>query len=513
MSAADYARKIKTREELQQIVRARRDSGATVILAHGTFDVVHPGHLRHLEYAKSKANVLIASLTADRHIDKGAYRPHVPEDLRARSLAALEMVDFVMIDSEATPINTIAMLQPDFFAKGFDYSGADAPKTQAEIAELAVYGGQIIFTPGDVTYSSSALIELAPPSLKYEKLLIAMERAELSFDDLRHCLGWLKGWRVHLIGDLIVDSYTQTSMVGGMSKTPTMSVRYEKRTDFVGGAGVVAKHLAAAGALVSLSTIIGNDQIGRDAITDLEKAGIGVHEIVDETRPTTQKNAIVCDGYRLLKIDTVDNRSISDAAVQKFCSDMDRLASSAVVMFSDFRHGIFNRRTIPALTEAIRAPFRVADSQVASRWGNILDFQGFNLITPNEREARFAMGDQDSGVQALASRLHDEAHCKTLMLKLGERGLMTSRGSSSESFIVLDSLARKIVDAVGSGDALLAYATLALRATGDRFVASILGSIAAALECEQEGNVPITPDMMLARIDELEKEANYGNGD
>ena len=75
------------------------------------------------------------------------------------------------------------------------------------------------------------------------------------------------------------------------------------------------------------------------------------------------------------------------------------------MVFSDFRHGIFNRGTIPPLTAAIPpGAFRVADSQVASRWGNILEFQGFDLITPNEREARFALGDQDSVVRPLGAR-------------------------------------------------------------------------------------------------------------
>ena len=72
--------------------------------------------------------------------------------------------------------------------------------------------------------------------------------------------------------------------------------------------------------------------------------------------------------------------------------------------------------------------YRVADSQVASRWGNITEFSGFDLITPNEREARFALADQDSGIRPLASALYDAAKCKLLILKLGDRGVLTCRG-------------------------------------------------------------------------------------
>ena len=127
------------------------------------------------------------------------------------------------------------------------------------------------------------------------------------------------------------------------------------------------------------------------------------------------------------------------------------------MVFSDFRHGIFNRDTIPHLIEAIPAnTFRVADSQVASRWGNILEFSGFDLITPNEREARFALGDQDSVVRPLGLELYRQAKCGTLLLKLGERGLMTFRADPKSdedvrAFFAIDSFAERVIDAVGSG--------------------------------------------------------------
>jgi len=182
-------------------------------------------------------------------------------------------------------------------------------------------------------------------------------------------------------------------------------------------------------------------------------------------------------------------------------------------VFSDFRHGIFNRRTIPGLIEAIPAGrFKVADSQVASRWGNITEFKGFDLITPNEREARFALADQDSGIRPLASALYDAAHCKTLILKLGERGVLTCRSADHESldsFIVIDSFVDRVVDAVGAGDALLAYATLAKMASASDAIATILGSMAAACECEVDGNVPVTPTDVRRKIDAVEAEASY----
>lgn len=507
-----YRHKIKTVEELREIIGPRPRSQA-VIMCHGVFDVVHPGHVRHLIYAKHKADILIASITADVHITKGVYRPHVPQELRAANLAAFEIVDYVIIDENAKPLDNIRRLEPDYFAKGYEYVATGMPSKTAEEAEVVeAYGGEILFTPGDVVYSSSRLIDLALPSLKIDKLLLQMEDQGLTFASLRDTIGRLGGRHVHVLGDTIVDSYTRASMIGGQTKTPTLSVRFEERTDFIGGAGIVAKHLRAAGARVTFTTVLGDDAFKDFVLQGLAHDGITTNALIDAKRPTTNKNAIIVDGYRLLKIDTLDNNSISDSLLERLTAALRAVTADAVV-FSDFRHGIFNRRTVPPLIEAIpSAVFRVADSQVASRWGNITDFRHFDLITPNEREARFALGDQDSGIRPLAGNLYQAAQCRVLILKMGERGVHTSYwqdGAEARTDIVLDSFTDTVVDPVGAGDALLAYATLALLETGSAPVASIIGSLAAACECEIDGNIPVTPPDLLRKLDALEKQANF----
>lgn len=510
--SARYSHKIKSPQQLRDMLGAP-PRAERVIMCHGVFDVVHPGHVRHLLHAKSKAPVLIASITADRHIAKGQHRPHVPQDLRAVNLAAFEMIDYVVIDENPTPLENLRIIQPDFFAKGYEYtSNGTPPKTAEEMAVVHSYGGEIIFTPGDIVYSSSSLINLAPPSLKLEKLEILMDHRGVTFDHLRRTLDRLAGHRLHVVGDTIVDSYTHCAMIGGQSKTPTLSVQFEKRVDFVGGAAVVAKHCRAAGAEVTFTTVLGGDAYKNVVVDDLAAAGIKVNPIIDKSRPTVNKNAIVVGGYRLLKIDTLDNSSITDTILGQMTEAVRREPADAVI-YSDFRHGIFNRRTIPDFIRALPdRTYRVADSQVASRWGNITEFKGFDLITPNEREARFALADQDLGIRPLASNLYDTAQCKLLILKLGERGVLACNSpdhESLDSFFVIDSFVERVVDPVGAGDALLAYSTLAMLTNGDDAQAAIIGSIAAGCECECDGNIPITPDHVRAKLGMIEKQMNY----
>lgn len=508
----DFRRKIKTREELLSIIGPRPHK-QSVIMCHGTFDLVHPGHVRHLMYAKSKADILVVSLTCDAHVSKANYRPFVPQELRAMNLAALEVTDYVIIDENPTPIENIKFLQPDYFAKGYEYfDGAIRPETREEIEALSSYGGEMIFTPGDDVFSSSAFIEHARPNISAEKLITVMESEGVTFDALRAALHSFNGIRVHVVGDTIVDSYTYCTLIStGAAKTPTLSLKFERQVDFAGGAAVVSKHLREAGAKVRLSTVLGNDALKDFVLQDLEEHGIACYYVTDPTRPTTQKNVFISGGYRVLKVDKLDNSVIPDKIVRQLKASILSNDVDAFV-FSDFRHGIFSRRTIPELTACLpHGPLRVADSQVVSRWGNILDFQGFNLITPNEHEARFALGDQDTVIRPLALELYKRANCDTLILKLGERGIITYREPSAHvrAFFTIDSFANNVVDPVGAGDALLAYTTLAMVATKSPVIASILGSMAAAVSCEQEGNKAVAPEDVLKKLGAVEKQTRY----
>jgi rfaE bifunctional protein kinase chain/domain/rfaE bifunctional protein nucleotidyltransferase chain/domain len=506
-----FAHKVKTLEDLVKAV-GPRPRNKTVIMCHGVFDIVHPGHLRHLMYAKEKADILVASLTADAHITKADHRPYVPQGLRAQNLAALEMVDYVIIDTNPTPIETIRCLQPDYFAKGYEYFAEGIPpRTMEEMAALEAYGGEIVFTPGDIVYSSSKLIELQAPRIAVDKLLSLMESEGVDFGDLSKAVTNFAGIKVHVVGDTIVDGYSDCTLLGPAAKYPAFSVRLERTERFAGGAAIVARHLRRAGAEVSFSTILGEDPLKEFVLNELHEAGVVCFPVIDRTRPTTYKERFTTDGHKLLQVDRVDNRPISDKAL-RVIGDTVRTSGADIYIMSDFRHGIFNRESIPRIVGLITTgALKVADSQVSNRWGNILEFTELDLITPNEREARFALGDQDTIVRPLALKLYREAKCRNLILKLGERGTLTYRraGDEPRDFFALESFADRVTDPIGAGDALLAYAALALSSTGNIVIASMLGSLAAAVACERQGNIPVAPAEVEQKVHTLERRARY----
>ena len=506
---ASIINKIKKIEELKSLLQEKR-LDKKVVMCHGTFDIVHPGHIRHLLYAKEKGDILITSVTADKYVAKKKDGPFIPEELRARNLAALEMVDYVFIDYNQKPLQTISMIEPDYFVKGFEYSMDNIhPSTKEEIAVVEKYGGKVLFSPGDVVYSSTRLQTIKKPKLTYEKLLALLDSENLDFDSLLNTVLSFSGIKVHVVGDTIVDQYNYCSVLGPTTKTPTFSIRRESSDIFVGGAGIVAKHLKSFGAEVTFTTLLGDDDLRTFVEADLKDWQIECNLIIDDSRPTTLKERFWADGYKMLQVDTVDNHVPNDT-IQMDIARKIQNDNSDVVVFSDFRHGMFNHQSVDLFASSIDGKtLKIADSQVSNRWGNILDFQHFDLIFPNEKEARFSMGDQDSGVRQLGTDLFRNSNAKYLILKLGEKGLMVFKDSALDpkDFFPLDSFAEAIVDGVGAGDALLAGATLAYVRSSDILVSAIIGNVAAAVACERSGNVPVSIKQILEKIGKIKKEA------
>lgn len=496
-----FASKIKSLDQIIKLVGKKpkgKPRQVKVVMCHGTFDIVHPGHLRQLIYAKSKggeSSKLIVSITTDKHVTKGPLRPYVPQELRALNLAAFQIVDYVIIDKNPTPIENILKIKPDLFVKGFEYSlDGINPKTQEEITALESYGGEMVFSPGDVVYSSTQLLNLNRPNLAVEKLTTLMQAEGITFKSLHSALKKSAGKKIHVIGDLIVDKYSHCTLLGQAQKAPAFSARLDKTNLYVGGAGIVAKQLASMGASVTLTTILGEDKEAEFALNDLKNSGVKVNKIIDPSRPTIVKERFLNETMLLLQVNRLDNSSINEKILSRICRYIKKTDSDAIVL-SDFRHGIFNQETIPSLISSV-PPYviKIADSQVSNRWGNILDFKGFDLITPNEREARFALGDQDTTIRPLAQKLYIQSECKYLILKLGSDGIIVykSPGGETREYYVMDSFATTVSDPVGAGDALLAGSTLGLVSTKNILISSIIGNICAGIECSKIGNIPIT---------------------
>lgn len=153
--------KVLTVEGLVETIRRVQCAKRSVAMCHGCFDILHSGHLRHLEAAKAMADFLVVTVTPDRFVNKGPDRPVFSEEQRAELLAGLQVVDWVCINRWKSAVEIIPMLRPNLFVKGEEYESHAAqvnPNFFAEAKAVEEVGGKVAFTR-ELTLSSTTAFQ------------------------------------------------------------------------------------------------------------------------------------------------------------------------------------------------------------------------------------------------------------------------------------------------------------------------------------------------------------------
>ena len=254
------AQKVLSISELAEKSLQLQKQGMSVVLCHGTFDLMHTGHIRYLQRAKQEGDVLLVTVTGDAFVNKGPGRPVFNEHLRAENLAALACVDLVAVNQAATAVELLHEIRPDLYVKGSDYQSHSDDVTgniAREQEAVEAHGGRIFYTD-EIVFSSSSLLNehfgLFPPATKE---YLNTFREKWSDIDVHDMLESLSGLRVLVIGDAIIDQYHYTSPLGQTGKGNTLAVHYKSEEQFAGGAIAVANHLASFADQVTLVTGLG----------------------------------------------------------------------------------------------------------------------------------------------------------------------------------------------------------------------------------------------------------------
>lgn len=505
------SRKIHTFEQLIALRSEARRLGKTLVHCHGCFDIVHPGHIAYLQFAKGQGNILLASLTADPQVNKGVDRPLVPQDLRAQSLAALECVDWVYINPQATALELLEALQPDVYVKGREYETNTDPRFVAERDAVIRHGGRVIFSSGDVIYSSTALIGAMDGAalLNEEKVRQFRLRFGLDAGALSSLLGRFANKRILVIGDAILDRYHFCDAASIAGEGPMMSLRHLGQEEFDGGAAVIALHLAAMGAKPVLHSAIGEDDSSQRMELRLRHRGVEI-DCLKARRSLASKSRYLADGVKLFKVDEggpmpLDSRNEARMADRILA----RCAGVDAVIFADFGYGTITAGLLERILPTLRDKVGVLAADVSGMGGGLAHFRNMDLLCPTEREMRHAMNDFSGGLNAVAWGLLSRTGARQALITLGKQGLIafdrhrpTEPGESWERHLRgehLPSLCGRAIDPLGCGDALLAAATLTLAADGSLHAAAYVGSLAAAIEAQTTGNRAVTLDQLLDR--------------
>ena len=480
-----------------EIVR-RAGPGKTVVFVSGNFNIVHPGHLRLLQFAKECGDFLVVGVNAE-----GTLGATIPEEMRLEGVRAISLVDFALLLREL-PETFIARLKPAIVVKGKEYEDRENPEQEA----VAAYGGKLLFGSGEVRFSSLDLLRreyLETDFSSIEKPTEYATRHGFRVADLRRALARLARVKVLVVGDLIVDEYVTCEPLGMSQEDPTIVVTPIESRRFVGGAGIVAAHACGLGARVHFVSVCGEDEAAEYARGALDGFGVAAELIPDASRPTTLKRRYRAASKTLLRVSQLRQHDVS-GEIAKSIRDraIERLRDVDLLVFSDFNYGCLPQELVETLIGEAerRGVMVVADSQASSQISDVSRFRNAALITPTEREARLALRDFSSGLVVLAETLARRANSRNVVVTLGSEGLLISARKGGESFTDrLPAFNTAPRDPAGAGDSLLASASLALVSGLDIWQSIYLGALAAACQVSRLGNMPLTQQDLAREID------------
>ena len=482
--------KIKNIEEIKKIFLKRNKK--KVVLCHGTFDLLHLGHINHLSEAKSFGDILVVSVTSDKFVNKGPGRPFFNSRQRAEALSALKNVDYVFVNRDFTSTKIIKFLKPDFYCKGPDYRDNKKDITgeiKNEISATKSIGGKIIYTTGS-TFSSSRLINSFSDNIsKSQKFSINKINKEYSFSKIKYLIGELKNLKVLVIGETIIDEYNFCEAIGKSGKDPFLVFRDLKTDQYLGGAVAISKHLSQFCKKVKLLSILGEKK------EYLRKINNGLPKNIDYEF-ITKKNS-----HTIVKKRYIDNLSLNkvlgiyklqDDPLSKkeetiFNKKLKRLIKKFdLVVVSDYGHNFISKKSANIICSDSR--YLAVNAQINS--GNIgyhsmKKYKNCDCVVINEREIRQEFRDKNKKIEFLMKKLSTSQKIKNLIVTRGNEGSVLLY---KNKYFYSDAFAKKAVDKIGAGDAMLSLVSLALKKRFSKELSLLFGSVAGAQSVEGLGN-------------------------
>lgn len=464
-----------------------------VVLVSGRFNVLHPGHIRLLRYAKSCGKRLVVAVESDRLAGEEAV---VSQSYRLEGILANSWVDDAFIFDE--PIDhLIRRLKPRVVVKGKEHES----RVNAEAHALREYGGALLFSSGEIVFSSLDLLRREFKDVSQRSIILPHDflvRHRIETSKLLDYIHQFKRLKVLVLGDLIVDEYITCQPLGMSQEDPTIVVAPIDKALFLGGAGIVAAHASGLGAEVDFLTVTGSDATQKFCHSILQDYGVHAEMLIDANRPTTLKQRFRSKGKTLLRVSHLLQDSISLELQELIYQRIEQLISSVdLLVFSDFNYGCLPQKLVDRIICLAQKheTLMVADSQSSSQIGDISRFKGMDIITPTEREARISLKKPESGLVVLAEELRTQSHAKGVLLKLGEEGVLIQVMENGGGQFITDRIAAlnsQPKDVAGAGDSMLITAGLAKACGATIWEAAVLGSVAAAIQVSRIGNTPLT---------------------
>lgn len=489
--------KVVSKEKfIKEIKPGLKNKGKTIALCHGVFDLVHPGHIIHLEQAKKMADVLVVSVTAAKYVRKGPGRPYFDDEMRMKVLAALECVDYVMLSEGYTVDDIVEAVEPDIYVKGEEYAKASEDitgKIQEEKALVEKHGGKLGFTTGQV-FSSTKLINTAMSGLSDEVRQYMLDfKTRHTMEEIRSYAEAIRNLKILVVGDVIIDKYTYCHVQGMMSKDMGYSSRLAYSEEYLGGAVAIARHLSSFADDITLMSVIGNEEGMRLRLFDELSDRIQLRLTCSPVVPTIVKHRYLTrndkrEEYRkVFAINNIpENVRYEEETYGEFREKLkSKLEEYDAVFVCDFGHGLLNRDIMEVIQE--KAKFLALNCQTNS------SNKGLNIITKYTRADVFSLDQQELKLAFPEEAADEKAGLQKLSKHLGGCGWLTrgSRGAwgiGEGRIWECPAFTLQVKDTIGAGDAFFAVAGIFAAAGAPAEVGTVMGNIGGALGANIVGN-------------------------
>jgi len=485
--------KVRSLEDLQELLDTRRLEGASIAHCHGVFDLLHPGHFRHLASAKSLGDILVVTITADEYVGKGPGRPAFPHSLRAEALEGLEVVDYVAIVHESSALSAIKAVRAEYFVKGAEYREDNDDPTgmiRVERELIEELGGQVVFTD-DIVFSSSTLINTFMPQHSAETTQWLNDiRDSVGVEKALEWLDAIASLHVVVVGETILDVYTECDTLGVASKEPVLCLNRKGSVAHPGGALAVARHCAGLGAQVTVITGINSRDEHSQELEQLRADGIQLKTVHTDPRPTIRKERILDSKTSSRVIELYDmNDSPLDGSALKALMDLIELRSvgDPVMLVADYGHGLLTDEVVNLLCSG--SSFLAVNAQTNA--GN----HGFNSVRKYSRADFVTLNGHEARLESRRRHVDLASYIPELRTDLGAQAVLVTQGGSGLDLYLEDrqtvhapALAPFVTDRVGAGDALLSVTALLTRLGAPPEVVGLLGNVVGAWAVSFLGN-------------------------
>jgi len=474
--------------------------GETVVLCHGHFNIIHPGHIRYLNFARQQGMKLMVSIRGDSSFLNSERKQHFSEAERAAGVASLQMIDQVVLLGEGNLDELIKVLKPEILVLGKEFEDERSDQVREAVQLHKKLGGQLLFHAGETHYSSVDLLNESQHNLhEQHKNLFkkSCSQQRLKLEELMKCIDKFKDASLLVIGDTIVDQYVACDALGMSAEAPIVVVRELNTREYAGGAAIVALHVKALGAECRYLSVVGRDKTATIAAKELERLNVKHVLLEDDSRPTTFKIRYLVNNQKMFRVSRMKEHSLPRQIEDQIIKEIKDTASQIQgILISDFVYGVITPRVLETITEISKKHQLMVfgDLQCSSQVGNVTKFKNFDLICPTERESRISVGTQDEGIEWVANSLMKETNTHNLVMKLGGEGFI-SYECEAEGFINrqhFPALSINPVDVTGAGDSLIAALSVGLCSGATLMQASAIGAGMASLSVQQVGNIPVS---------------------